>query len=68
MAQVQWLEGLYVGRGINPATGEMFQPAIDYASVESVDSGQKPKLDLKIISSSKQLANLLSVDAIFRFT
>lgn len=63
MAQIQWLESLYVGRGINPATGEIFQPAIDYASVESVDSGQKPKLDLKIISSSKQLANLLSVDA-----
>jgi hypothetical protein len=63
MAQIQWLDGLYEGRGINPATGEIFQQAINFTPPIPVGSGQKPKLDLKIITSSKQLANLLSVDA-----
>lgn len=63
MVQIQWLDGLYEGRGINPATGEIFQQAINFTPPIPVGSGQKPKLDLKIISSSKQLANLLSVDA-----
>lgn len=65
MAEIQWMNGLYVGRGINRATGQMFQSAITFDPLQTAldDQGQQPTLTLKTISSTRQLAKSLDVDA-----
>jgi hypothetical protein len=61
MALIQWLDGLYEGRGINRSTGQMFQQAITFQPVQSVIAfeGQKPQLTLKMIKKSSEFSETL---------
>ena len=65
MAEIQWLNNLYVGRGINRATGEVFKPAITFEPERSTfeGEGQKPELTLKVIKKSSEFSDFLNVDA-----
>ncbi|MGL6339753.1 MAG: hypothetical protein ACRC80_11505 [Waterburya sp.] len=68
MAQIPMLDNLFVGRGLNSATGKSFGVAIDFDEPQSVATGQNTVLQLVSIASSRELTEKLNINASASFS
>lgn len=64
MSQIEWLENFYEGRGVNNATGQVFQSAITFDPPRSVleSPGSSSVLTMNVVESSSELLEALDVD------
>jgi hypothetical protein len=63
MAEIPMGSQLYIGKGVDSDTGQVFGCAIDFDSVQSAGPGQIVSLRLESISSSREMAETLNVKA-----
>jgi hypothetical protein len=63
MPQIPMSDQFYVGRGLNSATGKVYNTAIEFDDTQSVTSGQNKVLVLESVTSSRELTEKLSISA-----
>ncbi len=68
MAQISCFPHFYLGRGLNPATGEGFGVALDFEEVPQPDTGQSILFELKQVKDSKELIEKLELSTSLSFS
>lgn len=68
MAQISCFPHFFLGRGLNPATGEGFGEALDFVESEPTTTGQTILFELKQVKDSKELIEKLELSTSLSFS